>query len=344
MDNEYTPTKPNYYNYKAKNKMLLYFSDDISSFKNVHLCAYKVNNSTNTPFLNFLLHKQKGDDTIRLPVVPIFKHFESSSELVNYSKICLFGLCLLDNFEEFTESLEFNGFYIFDNNLYLFFDITNCEIKINDIYNNSPLWFAIIDEIVNYESLCNIKIDENVSNLFKLNDDLCFLTDEEDEYYETPVISFIGTTKEKTNFKYVFGESSQNKNAILGPYFYFTNLNNACNNDSNNECIIRFALFLGNVKYIENNVDDPIDDSEIKKQRLQDSNIDQNMERLTMRISDHDGKWTETFNSAFLGHIELDNGEYIENVPLIVVRNYNQQVPLSYHYVNKKEIDDFFIL
>ena len=343
---EYIPKEPNYYNYKAKNNFLLYFSDDITCFNKVHICAYKVNNNTSAPFLNILLHKQKGYNTLCMPEVPIFKQFESS-ELINYSKIYLFGLCLLDNYETFVETLEFNGFYIFDNNLYLFFDITKCELKINDIYNNSPLWFAIMDEIVNYKTICDIKIDDNVANLFTLNEELCFLSDENEEYYETPVICFVGSSKEKVSFKYVFGESSQNKNAILGPYYYFTNFNKACK-DEDSDCIIRFAVFLGNVKYIENDQDDPIDDSEIKKQRLQDSSIDQNMERLTMRISDHDGNWAEIFNSAYLGRIELDNGEYLKNVPLLAVREYTQQIPLSYHYIDKKksrkEVDEFFIM
>ncbi len=35
---------------------------------------------------------------------------------------------------------------------------------------------------------------------------------------------------------------------------------------------------------------DSIDNSETKKQRLKDTILDQNFERLTMRISDYDGK------------------------------------------------------
>ena len=111
------------------------------------------------------------------------------------------------------------------------------------------------------------------------------------------------------------------------------------NKNKINDCIVRFALFIGKVKYIQNNLNDPIDESEIKKQRLEDETMDKNMERLTYRISDHDGLWCKKFNSVYLGHTELDNGTYLENTPIIVVKEYEQQFPLSYHYVNKKKLE-----
>lgn len=334
---EYVPKSPNYYNYKGKNNLLLYFSDEITSFHQVHICAYKVNNTGKKPFLSFLLHQQQNTKTLDLPIVPIFKNFEAT-ELVNYSKICLFGLCKFNEYNTFIESLEFNGFYIYDNKLYLFFDITNCEIQLDDTYSNSPIWFGLIDEIVNYKKICSLNINENVANLFLFNEPFCYLVDNNGENYEIPVVSFIGLRKEQVGFKSVFGESSQNKNEILGPYYYFTNFINAFASD-NCDSILRFAIFIGNVKYIENDTSDPIDESEIKQERLRDENLDQNMERLLMRISDHDGLWAKSYDSAYLGNIELDNGEYLKNVPTLVIKEYEQQVVLSYHYKNKNTIN-----
>jgi hypothetical protein len=251
----------------------------------------------------------------------------------------LFGLCLLDNYETFVETLEFNGFYIFDNNLYLFFDITKCELKINDIYINSPLWFAIMDEIVNYKTICDIKIDDNVANLFTLNEELCFLSDENEEYYETPVICFVGSSKEKVSFKYVFGESSQNKNAILGPYYYFSSYENSVSN-TYNEGIVRSAIFLGNMKVVLNKIHDPVDDSEVTKDLIDTSkslknNSMYNMYLNFIRISDRSSLWTINFDSVYLGKIKLDDGSYFDEGPLWVVKNYNQQVTLSTHIVKK---------
>ena len=80
--------------------------------------------------------------------------------------------------------------------------------------------------------------------------------------------------------------------------------------------------------------------SDTKRERLRDRSLNQNIEILTMRISDHDGKWAENYDSAYIGHIELDNGENLENTPIIVVKNYDQQIPLSYHYINKATLTE----
>jgi hypothetical protein len=351
---EYNEVETKYYNYKAKENLSLYF-DDIKSFNNVYLCSYNVNKTSLYPFLQFLFVKSKTTNILQFPELQIFKNFDES-ELISYSKTFLFSLCMLNDFQKFNESIIFDGFYKYENNLYLFFDITDCEKNITNTYSNSPVWFAIVDEIVNHKKICNLPIEENLIHLFTSNDDFCFLVDENNNSYEIPVVGFIGTSNDLLKFKYAFGESSQNKNAILGPYFYFTNFINAFTSKNVllghdishdisddisesikiNDCLIRFALFTGKVKYIENNIDDPIDDSEIKQQRLQDSTIDQNIERLTMRISDHDGLWSRDFDSAYLGKIELDNGEYLQNTPMFVIKYYEQQCPLTYHYVNKK--------
>jgi hypothetical protein len=348
---DYTPIESKYYNYKAKEDLLLYFNDDINSFEHIYICPYNINTKSKEPFLNFIFVKSKINDMIQFPEILCFKQFEVS-ELINYSKICLLALSQQNDFEKFSSTLIFDGFYNFSKSLYLFFDVTKCDIKINDIYSNSKIWFGIVDEIVNHKKICNFKIESNVSDLFIHNDNFCFLVDRDDNCYEIPVVNYIGTTKELVKFKYTFGESAQNKNAILGPYFYFTNFTNAFNYTIpgiqetciNTDCIVRFAIFTGNVKYIENNFNDPIDASEIKNQRFEDINLDQTMERLTLRISDHDGLWSKEYNSAYLGNIELDNGDFLKNIPFIVVKEYEQQCQLSYHYINKKRNEDYIIL
>ena len=98
--------------------------------------------------------------------------------------------------------------------------------------------------------------------------------------------------------------------------------------------VIRFALFMEKIKFIQNLQSDELDDSEIKKERLNDTLLDKNYEKLTMRISDHNGKWTKKYDSIFLGNsIELDNGEKMDNVPIIVLKEYEQQLPLSHHII-----------
>lgn len=347
MENDkYIPRKPNYYNYKGKQLLNGSYYNDILTYKKINICAYKVNNEYLYPFLNFLLIKKEIDNTLILPSVSIFKNF-SIQELINYSKVFLFGFSDKTDFEIFNDLIEFNGFYEFNNNLYLFFDITKVNFKQDNEYN-TQIWFSLVHEIANCKKICNLNINEEIIELFSANDELCFLTDENNKGYESPIVGYINKPRDKANYTYIFGEPSRDKNSIFGPYFYFTDFENAINiQDTNlninsnlksdgNNSIIRFALFMGHTNYVENRPNDPIDNSEIKIERLKDTNLDQNIEYLTIRISDHDGKWSTKYDSIYLGNVELDNGTYLKNTPMIVVKIYEQQIPLSYHYINNK--------
>ena len=201
-----------------------------------------------------------------------------------------------------------------------------------ELVNYIKVCVAILDEIINQKNICNIEICKEVIDFFIKNNEFCFLVDENNVNYEIPIVGYVSKEKSKTNFTYVFGESARDKNSLLGSYFYFTDFDNALKNTG--ESIIRFALFLGNTKYIQNLKNDTIDSSEIKSQRLQDNNLDKNTEYLTIRISDHDGKWSHSYDSAYVGYIILDNETELKNTPIFVLKTYEQQIPLSYHYKN----------
>jgi hypothetical protein len=74
---------------------------------------------------------------------------------------------------------------------------------------------------------------------------------------------------------------------------------------------------------------------------------DTKIEELTMRITDYDGKWSYNYDSAHIGVIILDDGKLLKINNQIVVKDYNQQIPLSYHYIYKNKYtnveDDYHI-
>lgn len=350
-NDEYNPIPQKYYNYMGKSHLSLDYKHEITRYNDVNIVSYKINNNSVHPFIQFLFGKSEFTSELSFPKIPIFKNL-NDNELIDYTKVCLFGFLMLENYETFNESVIFDGFYEYKNSLYLFFDITKLNIQLYDIYKNSFLWFGLIDEILNYKHICNIKINNDNTQMFKENQDFCFLVDEKDSIYELPVVGFVAKSEKKLNYTYIFGETKGNKNDLLGPYYYFTDFFNAYEEASKLEehskpGIVRFAVFTGNVKYIENCLNDPIDDSEIKKQRLQDPNIDQRLERMTMRITDYDGNWCDKYDSVYLGNLELDDGTFL-NKQTIVVREYQQQIPLSYHFIDKQtlngERDDYLIL
>lgn len=354
MENEdYNPDSPNYYNYKPKEsrklKLLFDLQPNLNDY-NTYICAYDVNTDGKYPFQRFILTNNILDETLVFPQIKFCKE-DSNEDIINFSKVILFGYLMQEDFEKFNENVEFNG-YFYDNdnnNVYLFYDITKCKIQLNDIekYYNK-VWLVLLDEILNCKHLCNIKINTQVTNFFNLNDDFCFLLDDNNNSYELPIVSYVGKQENKLNFTYTFGETMSNKNSILGPFYYFTDYFKAFDeafqhNDIKKSGVVRFALFVGRVKYIENYINDNIDSSEIKMQRLEDDTLDKNMEQLLMRIEDHDGKWREIYDSAYLGCLELDNGIILDK-RTVVVKEYNQQIPLSYHYINKKTFKNDYLI
>jgi len=345
---EYNPVEPNYYNYDATNILHLELPRESICYENIYICSYDINNDGCFPFLRFLLTNTTHNGNLMFPFVPLFANL-NSEELINYTKVCLFGLLMLKEFDLFNAAIVFNGFYEYNHNLYMFFDITKLHIRIDDCCNSNNLWLTLMDEILNRKKLSDIVVDNSVVNFFTLNEKFCFLSDDDNNNFEIPVVCYVRKPDRKLNFTFIFGESTSDKNSMFGPFYYFTDFCTAFNGvlsnthqieykkdvrpDDDKYGVVRFAVFAGKTKYIENNENDPPDESEIKAQRLQDDKLDQNMERLTIRITDHDGKWTQEYDSVYLGCIELDNGIIIDK-PLLVVKNYKQQIPISYHYIN----------
>ena len=383
MENEddiYTPPEPVFYNYSALDKLVSNIDDDIliNNFV-IKICGYEIKNNGTTPYLKYLLYKDEFSDTLFFPLVPLNYTNVNCANVIKMTKLKLFTLLQLSNYADFESKICFKGFLMEnDQEIHIFFDLTECQLQINDIYRTNTLWFTLLDEIINQRNVCNILIEGSVSNFFIINNDFIYLKNKNGENYELPIVGYIGMNGinySKVNFTYTFGNPPKNKTAMLGPYFYFTDFKNSIrqggwsetgapvkNDDfvliTDNEygrykkgSIVRFAIFLGKMKMIENLPNDESDSSDVKKERLEGADLDKHMEVLTMRISDHDGKWSNNYDSVFVGKIELDNGEYLKNTPIYVLKEYEQQIPLSFHFIDKSylqekydENSDYFIM
>ena len=53
-----------------------------------------------------------------------------------------------------------------------------------------------------------------------------------------------------------------------------------------------------------------------------------------MRITDHDGKWQQNFDSGFIGDLLLDDGAKLDMGPLYVIKEHNQQMCINYRAAN----------
>jgi hypothetical protein len=321
--------KTNFYYYKGLDNLeknidnILKYNNKI---KNIFICGYRINNTELFPFLNFLL---KNDIETKELVFPSLSSNELSSDIISSitKKISSLFYNIVSN-----DKYEYKGFYYYKNNIYLFFDFTNCKLIINNVYKNSIIWPVLTDEIINIKHVCNIKINSIISDFFNKNMDFTILKDKNNKIYEIPCVVYIEKEISRLNFTYMFGASKPDNNLLFGYYYYFTNFKNAINQviKENKSGIVRFALFMELTKVILNSISDSTDESMLKRE-LTDNNL---YENLTLRITDYDGNWSKNYDSVYVGDIELDKGEKMKNTPIYVVKKYEQQTPLSYHFID----------
>jgi len=242
------------------------------------------------------------------------------------------------------------------------------KVVVDEIVNSRLVCNFPINDIVTYFFLRNPQF----MFLYKYNNN------ENNIIYETPTAVYHGVNESMLYFKYIFGIPKTNYDDIMGPFYYFTNYKNAVkmsidnyNNKYNNTPnsdgdtttnssqptspnvlsnilnttfmnidkkigIIRSVIFLGVNKVPMNYPEDEVDES-YHSSIL--SSIDNENAQIN-RISDHNGSWTEKYDSVYVGKLLLDNGKFISGTPLWVVKDYNQQASLSYHYLSSKLLKD----
>jgi hypothetical protein len=345
-DDNYTPIEEKKYKYYIN--YLLNDNVDIilesNSYNKIYLCCYEVNNKNNLlcPFLQYYLINDVLNENLTFPDLNLLNISLDTDNLLECAKGYLF--MLFNNNYSLNEYMEFNGALYYKEDIYLFFDLSKCKIQIDFLFKGSKIWLCLLDEIVNQTHICNVNISNKVTNFFVNNSDLVFLYDNEDNIYETPSVCYVGKNWNRLKFTHVFGISKSDNKSILGPYYYFTDFNNAVEQCEYSEKydkmgVIRFAVFTGVMKIITNLESNSNDESNVKKEMLIDPKLDNKYEALTSRISDHDGKWTDKYDSAYIGcSIELDDGTKLKEKCLTVVKNYEQQLPLTCQYIDKSSV------
>ena len=85
-DSDYTPMKPNFYNYEEVNKFDKNIDDYLYETKtqNVHFCIYQVDNNHKYPFLKYLLYKNEYSDTLELPYMALHNNM-TSENIISFS-------------------------------------------------------------------------------------------------------------------------------------------------------------------------------------------------------------------------------------------------------------------
>lgn len=269
----------------------------------INICSYQINKSGKIPFLQYILRKfdknhETNPDTLTFPTFKYNTLIEVMCMCDTIQKI----ICVSNHLKP--SNYEYKGFLNNKNDFYVFYEIKEDIINTHNLYRTNDLWLVLMDEILNYNKSCNFKIDPDVISFFTKNIIFSYLKDENNEYYETPIVAYIGCKNKEADFITTFGVSKSKKEYLKDSYFYFTDYKNAIrmcgwvDDNINKSCIVRFALFTGITNIIMN--------LQLNDESLLDNNYD----------------------SVYIGNEERS--------PIWGLTNYEQQLPLTCHFIDKK--------
>lgn len=299
-------------------------------FNDIILIMFKINTDGKIPFLEFGMN---------------YDIMTGECDFMRISK---------EQLPELTSSFKTNIGYMLNNKkAYIFVELDNSQRDANQMMSFviPTLEFVVTDEIVNLQHVYGDPISEEVTEFFSEYRHFLFLYDINYNMYETPSIGYAGIEKSNADFVKVFGIDRSESTAPFGSGFYFTSFTNAYQNAVNpkyeyispsllnktgkmkNGVVSRFILFLGQMKVVNNHPDNDIDESDIKTCMINKSETRKNA-KLTMRITDHDGKWQQNFDSVFIGDLLLDDGTKLDTGPLYVIKEHNQQMCINYRSAN----------
>lgn len=309
--------------------------------QDINLCAYHVNKYNKShPFLQFFLFKKNMYNGDNFKMVQ-FK-YASSLEVISKS---LMIMELLSKSYYCKSDYVYKGFEYDGKSVYLYFDCSSFKLSTLGLSRNNDLWLVLMDEIQNHGSVCGFKVDNNVRNYFISNSDMLCVLNEKGKVYESPIVAYTGCNRRMFDFQSFFGAGCAGETGMLGNYQYFSDYANAVRkagwNDTSIGGIVRYAIFPGNMLVKMNNEDDSVDGSIetydlMKEMDTNSKEYKRNM--LQMRLNDRGGSWTINYDSVYIGKVELDDGSYFDDYPLWAVKEYEQQIVLSSHLLDKKTI------
>ena len=331
---------------------------NVNTQTNVYICAYNINQTGKKPFLQFMLKKYPEYMFDDMVTFPYFTYFGDNENVLDECSEILNKILLIYNKEE---KYNYHGYLKQASDLYVFYDISDYDINLQELSRVNLYWLVLPDEIINHGSICGFRIDNHVTNFFMKNTIFNFLYDNDGSKIEMPIVAYNGMHSSMLYFTSIFGILKSGDDSIAGPYYYFTSFNKAFekggwSKDGKPEFkydkkitagdtgrydkggIIRFALFAGLTNVPLNHPDDEIDESEFKK-RIIDDDLRQYAVK-TMRVSDHCGNWTKDYDSIYIGRLELDDGSILEDAPYWVMKQYEQQTPLSIHHIDKRALGE----
>jgi len=313
------------------------FPSGVYPKQNIKIIIYQINHFNTLPFIMYLLYKnninEDPDEHLILTEIEA-DHINIKSKSTKMLNDVIF--------KHYDEKPQYKGYREYKNEYYLFFEHSPKEQEIvENIKRNSQWVWAVVYELIDTQKILNFPIRKDVTDFFLNNFDVNNIyTPDNTTTYEMPITSYHGSYYKKTKFISVFGITRATTNASLGPFYYFAPYDNA----------VRYAMFSPTNKpeTIDGNIITVDEQGRYEKGGLVRfviftgkmkifDDIEQGFIQKSLITTNHNPiiEWREKYNSVFTG---LYN-KIIEDKPVtiyskIVIKQYEQQIPLTYHFIN----------
>ncbi len=193
----------------------------------LYIICYHVTDTTKYPFLQFMMEKIPFcnnfiKEQFTLPFISFNNTTNIEEFVINKIKTYLKSAGCDDT--KVTNEM-YRGIVLHDNSSYkhyVLFNITGIDISGLSLRRNSPIWFGLPSEIINTKSICNIDIDEEVTDLFTNIPHLGLLSNPiTSKTYIIPDVAYTGGENKKVEFSSVFGNIKSKEYDSCGEYYYF---------------------------------------------------------------------------------------------------------------------------
>lgn len=325
----------------------------------IYICPFRINNYGYRPFIQYCFYKypKSENQMVNDLMILMYIRYKGSSKT---------PIQQTNEFIRHTFGVEkgHSGAIQYNGNYYLFYDFSDFEkesIEQLEKSRSDTWWWCLLDEIINYSRVINFPVFEEHRKLFLENPSLLFLYNRENQKIETPVVGYHGTYYDYKILILTQGLRKSTLYAMMGPYYYFGTFRKSVRyagwtstykmreidgnpiSDAegryNRGTIIRFAVFVGEMTALLNHSYEKDDLSGLVRQRLKENPKSQKWEKLTLKLHDHEGTWTEFYDSIYVGKANLSNGKKFMANPEFIVKKFKQQYVLSAHELDKSTLD-----